>query len=342
MTQSPALNPEHVQVLCSRLGLGNPAGHATRVYGGFHHKMWRIDAGRCAYAVKQLSADADLRDPGTVHHYNVSEQIAETFARHGIAAVAALRGEAGYVQLVGGAGYLVYPWSDAVALDRRQIDEHHGLKIARLLAAMHRADIDVPGVRSTQYAMCPAESIHELVRRAGDCHVLCAKALSEHLQSFIEIGAAYAAATELLQSHLVIGHGDMDQKNVLWDAMQRPLVIDWESARKLNPTYELVYVALDWSGIASTFDPSLFEKFVSAYRRAGGVIESDVLEAALQCILGDWLIWLLYIVALSLDEADPEQRAIEAEQIDFVLPTIVRLKRLAPELLSTTFGVAAC
>ena len=340
MSQSHFMNPDHIQCLCSQLDLGTPSGRVSRVYGGFHHKMWRLQTTRHTYAVKQLSVDTNLRDPDTIDHYNVSEEIADAFSSHGISAIAALQGNTGYLQIIENTGYLVYPWSNAHALDRKQIDETHALKIARLLAKMHRANIVVPGAKATQFDIQPAETITALVHRASDCHILCTKSLNEQLQNFIDISASYSAAAQILEKHLLVGHGDMDQKNVLWDAMINPVVIDWESARELNPTYELINAALDWSGVASNFNPDLFGKILSAYQQADGVIEGDSLQASFHCILGDWLIWLLYIVALSLDEEDPEQRAIEAEQIDFVLPTLLRLKHLMPELLSIARGIA--
>lgn len=335
-----AINPEHVRQLCALLDLGTPGAAAIRVYGGFHHKTWRIDTDRRRYAVKQLGVDADVRNPDTLRHYNVTEAIADAFGRAGIATIAALRGETGYLQVIGDAGYLVYPWCDGVALDRTRLDTRHALIMAGLLARMHRADIDVEGAQSRPFAACPRSQIVELVERADARRLPGHAALREQLPAFIAISEAYRAATAVLQSHLVISHGDLDQKNVLWDATDSPVVIDWESARKLNPTYELVLVALDWSGISSTFDPALFRQFIAGYQDAGGIIERPLLEASLACILGDWLIWLLYIVALSLDEADPEQRAIEAEQLDFLLPTLLRLQRLAPELSAMVAEVA--
>ena len=97
---------------------------------------------------------------------------------------------------------------------------------------------------------------------------------------------------------------------------------------------------MDWSGISSSFDSDLFRKTLSAYLGVGGVIDGDFLQPAFDCILTDWLIWLLYIIALCLEKDDLQRRAIEAEQIDVVLATIVRLERLAPALLEIGRDVA--
>ena len=52
-----------------------------RVFGGLHHRMWRLDTPLSSYAIKQLSPDTDLGDAKVRLHYNASEGIAEAFGR---------------------------------------------------------------------------------------------------------------------------------------------------------------------------------------------------------------------------------------------------------------------
>ena len=56
-----------------------------------------------------------------------------------------------------------------------------------MLAAMHCADIVVPGVRQTRFDPHPTERIEPLLRRAGECPVLAERGLLDHLQRFIAI-----------------------------------------------------------------------------------------------------------------------------------------------------------
>jgi thiamine kinase-like enzyme len=302
--------------------------------------MWRLETDRGTYAIKQL-ADTDLSDAAAADHYNMTEAIAEAFAGRGVAAVFALRREASYLQLLENVGYLVYPWTDARALQLSRISEAHALKVAGVLARMHRADIDVPGLQEPEYDVHPEGKIIELVELAGGFGVQIADTLKDELPSFLAIAEAQEAAVRILEQHVVVSHGDLDQKNVLWDDAGRPVLIDWESARKLNPTFECVLEALDWSGITARFDQRLFEKFISAYISEGGVIERHAIEASFHCILGEWLGWLMYNVGRSFDLEDAEQRAIGAEQVDFALSTIMHLKQQIPGLLSLPTGRAA-
>lgn len=327
------MNTDHLRYLCSRHGLGAPTGAPTQVPGGFHHEMWRIETEKGTYAVKELSPDTDLNNLDTVKHYNVSEAIAETFASVGIAAVVAVKAGDDYLTIVGDHGYLVYPWCRYDAVPVGQADTRHGLEVARLLARMHRADIDVAGIKETELEAFPVERVDELVHEAAEGHPPYAKSLSSHRQRLGEIVALHNKAIVQLKKDLVICHGDLDQKNILWDQRNRPVIIDWECAGKLNPTYEMIQAALDWSGGASELRPGLFRRMLEAYQDAGGKLEVDAMEAALDYIAGESLIWLLYRIGLSLEDSDSTQEEIGAEQIELVLASVLRLKQLTPELL---------
>jgi protein-tyrosine phosphatase len=308
--------------------------------------MWRIETDRGTYAVKELCPDARRSVEDILKSFNASEAIAETFASVGIASVFALKAAGDYLTFVGDQGYLVYPWCNHTALPLEQVDTRHGLEVARLLARMHGADIDVAGVKQTELEAFSVERIDELVRRAGECQPLSAKSLSSQRQRLGEIVALYNKAVVELKKELVISHGDLDQKNILWDGRDRPTIIDWEAAGKHNPTCEIIRAALDWSGAASELRPGLFRRMLEAYQDAGGELEVGTMEASLDYVAGEGLIWLLYVFGLSLDEADPGREEIEAEQIELLLPTVLRIEQLKPDLLDLAGGgggsVGAC
>ncbi len=134
----------------------------------------------------------------------------------------------------------------------------------------------------------------------------------------------------------MIGHGDLDQKNVLWTENKEALFIDWESARKLKPTYEIVNAALDWSGVTTDFEIKLFHKTLSSYSQSGGFIEKRTVEAAFYGVMGNWMNWMVYSINRAINQTDLEQKNIGIEQVMQVLPTILRIKTLMPELISGT------
>ena len=334
MSIALADNPDHIRQLCARLAIGAPGLSLSAVQGGFHHRVWQLKTEGGVYAVKQLSTVTDLADQQVTAHFNFTEAVAEGFRAYGIHSISALPWRGEYLQLIGDAAYLVYPWSEAHALAVSQISEQHALQVAGILAAMHRADIAIPGQERPNEGKHLEQQIIAAVARASTLHVRYADELEQALPVFLEIAQRYSAAIPVLDQHRVISHGDLDQKNVLWDDAGRPLLIDWESARPLNPTHELLQTALEWSGISRQFNPQLLRAFLRAYQQGGGVIESECVEPALHHVIGDWLIWLMYVVDRSAIAADPLKRKRGADQFDLVFQTLMRLQDQFTELLS--------
>jgi Ser/Thr protein kinase RdoA (MazF antagonist) len=300
--------------------------------------MWRLQTERGRYAVKQLSPSIRLADPGAAHRFNASEAVAEAFASRGVPAVFALRGNGDYLQLIDGAGYLVYPWRDAEALAADRVSRRHALVIARILGKMHNADLSFPDLGRHEYDVDSGDNIAMLVQLAQAFRPELAGRLQRGLPAFLDIVDAQAAAIRLLEGSLVVCHGDLDPKNVLWDAGSNPEIIDWESARLLNPTYEVLLEALNWSGIWTRLDRDLFGQFFDAYRAAGGTIEEEALSAAYRCVLGDWVYWLMYNVGRCLDMNDPRRRRLGEKQIALALAVLQRLMDHVPDLLCIPGG----
>jgi thiamine kinase-like enzyme len=326
-------NPSHLRELCSRLNLGSPLPGLHPVSGGFHHRMWRLETPKGRFAVKQLAPDVDLHDKAAVEHFNATEATAEAFAALGIPAVYACRHDGDYLQVLDGVGYLVHPWRDARGLPISRVSERHALKVAEILARMHACDLKVSLPQEHSFDIPLEENIELLVDFAQGFHIELADTLRRALPSFREIARAQTDAIAILDRHRVVSHGDMDQKNVLWEGDDQAWLIDWESARRLNPGYEAVRQALNWSGIMGRFVPDVFSAFLDAYTQAGGRIERNQLGAAYQCVLGDWLNWLMYNVGRCMDMQEPEQRTAGQKQVALALATLQHVMDHVPGLL---------
>lgn len=327
-------NPSHIQWLCNSLALGEPVGKPTPVAGGFHHRMWRLDTNLGRFAIKQLGEDAALSYVNLAGHYNATEAVAKQFAACGFPALYALDRECEHLQLRDGEAYLVYPWTTARAVPKEHISELQACRVASIMAQMHSADIDVPGLGHERPNWLGGDRLVELVQQARRSNVRDAGELESRLEHLVGIADAHPAAIEMLSQHRVVSHGDLDHKNVLWTEDGEPVIIDWESARRLNPTHELLLGALDWSGITSHFELGPFRIFLSAYRDAGGAIDNDMLQAAFHCVLADWVNWLMYNVGRALEQDDPVQHSLGSEQVDLALSTILRIEKLLPRLLA--------
>lgn len=325
-------NPQHTSDLCDLLQLGASLDKPTRLSGGFHHLVWRLETARGTYVVKQLAPDTDLDDPATAAHFNATERVAASFSACGIDAIHALPLGDAYLHVLDEVGYLVYPWTNAVALEKDIVSETHALKVARLLAKMHLIDINAPVIAAEEREPVTEGEVENLVHLAMKHDVENSQEIKKRLPQFKSICAARADAVAILKQRQIVSHGDLDQKNVLWSDHGSPVLIDWEAARMLNPTREVLEEALDWSGFLSSFDEAVFGKFIREYQLAGGIMERGEIDAALDAVLGGWLDWLAYNVGRVINMKEEQQRALGNRQVALALSSMTLLERLAPRL----------
>lgn len=334
-------NPAHIDQLCEQLDLGSPSGSLGQVGGGFHHRMWQLDTNCGSFAIKQLADDLDMQNSATVERINATELTAREFSEHGVPALYSLASDRQHLQLLDGVGYLVYPWTDAVACHKNRIDKKHALTVAGILARIHRSNIRVPELRDVPALPLTAERVTDLVHLARQRNVRESQLLEARLDDLLEAVELQAPALALLQQDQVISHGDLDHKNVLWDQRGEPLLIDWESARRLNPTYELLLEALDWGGITAHFETAPFVTFLEAYLDAGGIIVAAEVPAVADAIQGTWVEWLLFNVGRAVGLHDEHQRAVGLLQVDLSVSTLLRMEKYAPRLTEIAMRYAS-
>lgn len=75
-------------------------------------------------------------------------------------------------------------------------------------------------------------------------------------------------------------------------------------------------------------------KMLKSYSESGGLIEKRIIEAAFYGVMGNWINWMVYNINRSINQREIEQKNIGIEQVIQVLPTILRVKTLMPELIS--------
>jgi Ser/Thr protein kinase RdoA (MazF antagonist) len=197
---------------------------------------------------------------------------------------------------------------------------------------MHRADLHIEGLRELPTWPLTAERVTDLLTLAQKRNVRDANYMLERIEDILVVVERQHAAHAVLSRNKTVSHGDLDHKNVLWSEDGEPLLIDWESARPINSTYEVLVEALDWSGITAHFDLKPFENFLSVYARVGGVIDEGSIPAAFDAIFGAWVNWMLYNVGRSAGVEDLRQRAIGSEQIDLAVSALLRLEKNIPRL----------
>ncbi len=269
--------------------------------------MWRLDTDKGSYAIKQLSKDIDLKNEQVIKNYELSEKIASRFVVHGIPGICAIAHSRKYFFKINGTGFLVYPWVNAKALDQHAVSEPHALKIARILAKMHCLNLDEPEIIQPEFYTHTNQKILELLDRSENFNCPFAEDLRKHQKNILVANESYQKASPILKKHSVVSHGDLDQKNVLWDIDNNPILIDWESACKINPTYDMINTAFYWSGITSNFDMALFFKMIETYQKSGGVIHKAHVIAACDGAFS-WIGWLVYNIERSCALGESEHK----------------------------------
>ncbi|MBA2654411.1 MAG: aminoglycoside phosphotransferase family protein [Gammaproteobacteria bacterium] len=327
------MNHNHLTRLCQYFNLGQSRQAPERIHGGLLHLMWRIDTDKGSYAIKQLSKDIDLTDERIVKNYELSEHIARGFAAKNIPALCAIAQFGNYLFMTEDTGYLVYPWVDAKSLDSQVVSKSHALKIAAILAKMHQLNLDEPDLPPAHFYTYTQEQIVALIDKTKQFDCPFSENLWQNLDNILAANEAYQKAMPILKTHIIVTHGDLDQKNVLWDSDNNPILIDWESACKINPTYDIINTAFYWSGITSDFDKALFFKMIHTYQQAGGVINKEHIVAAIGGVFS-WIGWLVYNINRSCVAGDSEQKSMGITQVNETLATILRLQIVMPEVIN--------
>lgn len=327
------MNKTHLVSLCDVFKLGASISEPERIHGGLLHIMWHIRTEKASYAVKQLSPNIDLTNEAIVKNYNLTEQIASRFSAQGIPAIYALSHNKNYLTMFEGTGFLIYPWVDAAPpLHMDMVSESYALKIAKILAKMHTVNLSVPEITEPEFDIHSNAVLMKLIQKAKHHQCPFSMALIELQSDILAINSAFQNTVSYLKTQIVVSHGDLDQKNVLWDKNNNPILIDWECARKLNPTHEIVNACLDWSGITTNFNKEMFLKMMQTYSASGGNLDNNILPAAFNAVLGNWINWMAYNIERAC-MINPEQKALGIEQVNQVLNTIVQLKNIIPELI---------
>jgi thiamine kinase-like enzyme len=328
------MTQEQLEIICRTLNLGHPMSPPTRVYGGLLHIMWQLDTEKGTFAVKQLSKDINL-DEVTRNSYEISENIARQFNELGIPAISSITNNNKSLIDADGNTFIVYPWVNAKVLSKDEVSINHAKKIAEILANMHLINLSLPQITKLKYETPSNDIIIDLIDKSVQASLPFANQLQKAKTLILDVNEKYAQTTPLLNQFLVISHGDLDIKNVLWDNDSNPILIDWEAARVTNPTYEILIAALDWSCItAGSMRDDIFLAMIKAYKDTGGVISFNDLQAISHTIPGYCVDWLVYNMKKSLKNTSTEEKNMGIEQVNQTFQTILYLNSKINKLIN--------
>ncbi|MHB1629735.1 MAG: phosphotransferase [Bacilli bacterium] len=287
--------------ICSFIGIGSALRRPELVTGGLLHRIWRVETENGIFAVKVLNQEIMSR-PDAKQNFRIAERVAKIANNNGICAVIAKTvGNDPWIES-NGSYVMVFDWVDGRTLRPEECTSEHAMRIGEILFQIHRLNIVIDGLEPPTWSAIPEDtwkSHIEKVRQSISCWELPWETL---LHDVINWCRLFQDAADRLSRRLIISHGDLDSKNVIWNDEQTPYVIDWESAGYVNPTVELIEAALNWSrNQDGTSDKTRFQAVIQSYVQAGGSLYGKVLDA-LYGTLGGMLGWLEYNMRRSVDE----------------------------------------
>ncbi|BES63763.1 aminoglycoside phosphotransferase family protein [Gottschalkiaceae bacterium SANA] len=317
-----------LQSLFDQLILGKIVSQPERVYGGLLHKMLRVETEQGMYAVKQLNPTI-MKRTHVVEHLVYSELVARAAVQNGIPGITAI-GESELVHQIGDAYFMIFPWSQAQTISAERVGVEHCVKVGKILADLHQL--------SSRFPLSVQEPQRDMEKIEWDSFLTddeeCRNLFESYLPQLKIWDEKAYLVSQKVQADQVISHRDLDCKNILWDADQNPIVIDWESVGWVNPMSELMEIALYWSGAEILeFDQVKFISFVESYLEAGGVLQGD-LDAILDFGYRNKLEWLVYNIKRcnGMEVAEEMEIELAKHQVTETIEGLQTYERLIPLL----------
>jgi thiamine kinase-like enzyme len=298
-----ALDKNQIAEICSAFHLGNPVNDIVPVRGGLIHRMWRLDTNSGSYAIKELDA-AIMKRPRIHESYIQSEEISAALKRQNIPAETALINNMISLFETGGAIVMVYPWINGRTLTFNEITSDHAKQIGRLVAAIHAVNMTSLDLPLPEIHSITTDGWQALIIEARSQQLSWAEIAEKNITNLITWSEQYENAQQQLNKQLIISHRDMDPKNVIWRDANSPVLIDWEGAGLINPTAEIINVAMEWAGMTEvTFRENIFAAVISGYRANQGRIATEEVQAAIHGLMGGLLDWLEFNMFRSIDSS---------------------------------------
>lgn len=316
--------------LCSVLQLGEIAGVPEALSGGLLHRMYAIKTTQGKYAIKALNPQIMAR-PKAMQDIINGEQIAG-IAANNISTLTAKKINGIIVHEIDNQYYLVFDWVDGKSLKPNEIGITHCVKIASILADIHMTDFSQLGMVDDYSSDEPLTDWNYYLQKGQKSNSVWADLLLENIEDLYSWSAELNIAAKSLASDTIISHGDLDPKNVMW-SKDNPIIIDWEAAGFVNPMFDLINTAIDWSkNETGDIDKDKFMAFIDGYKKKHGTLKADwrtVLKKGFS-LLG----WLEYSLKRSLwiECTDDAEQQMGTEHVTGTIKAIRRYADMISEL----------
>ena len=241
---------------------------------------------------------------------------------------------------------MVFPWIEGNTLALSEVTTEHTKQIGKIVASIHKANIKLHDLQKPEIHFISEEHWYSLMHEALNNQLPWAAAAKINLPNLIAWSHAYQKAKQQLNKQLIISHKDIDPKNVLWCNDTSPVLIDWEGAGFVNPTEEIINVAMEWAGMTEIlFRETIFSAVIEGYcNNSGHIIESEMHDA-LYGLIGNCLAWLEFNMSRSLDSKQfdsaaqklgIEETEMTLKKLNFLAENVDRFQKLIQATLDAT------
>ena len=288
-----------IERLILEKNLGNKINNIDKVTGGLSHRMYKVETDKGVYAVKELNAGVMKREKA-YSNFLFSEKVTDIVKENGISAIGALKLNNDIMLKIDDSYFMVFEWLEGRILKVEEITEKHCEIIGKMLAEIH--NIDFSKIEDNERKNIGTEYFNwnKYISFAEEQNKPYIKELKENVELLYELNKNSVEALEYAKNNLVISHTDLDRKNVMWQD-EKAFIIDWEASGYINPTIELIQVALYWSGgDIENINYNKFEKVIESYKQNyKGNIDKNI-DILINADIYGGLAWIEYNLKRSL------------------------------------------
>jgi len=318
--------------LCESLKLGEVSSAPHAITGGLLHRMFAVETTKGKYAIKALNPQIMAR-PTAMRNYIRSENIAN-IASNRVPALPVKIIKDKAIHEIDNQFYLIFEWIDGCSLKSHKIGKIHCEKMGSIVARIHTTDFTSIEKDNDHYNVTYETDWNSYLNKGEEFHPVWTKVLQENIdQLYMWSGKAKRSASLMSSDDKVIGHGDLEPKNVMWRD-DNPIIIDWESAGYVHPMHDLVETAIYWSvDDSGRVDQEKFLAFIRGYQKHFGPLKADWKMILDHGYLSK-LEWLEYNLKRSLwiECTDEKEHQLGTLEVIGTLKTIKQYEAMASEL----------
>jgi Ser/Thr protein kinase RdoA (MazF antagonist) len=325
------MKPLQIEMLCNNLGLGEIVVTPAALSGGLLHRAYAVQTTSGRYVVKALNPEI-MNRPTAMQNYITSERIANHAANY-VPALPAKKFDGASIQQVGDQFCLVFDWIDGKSLKARDINASHCKKMGSIISSLHMGDFSDLGIANNCSEDRRPTDWNFYLDKGQETNAEWTTLLLENIEMLSKWNALAIISAKQLSSDMVISHGDLDPKNVMWDKID-PILIDWECAGYRNPMQDLIETAIYWSENESgEIDKDKFLAFITGYKRTEEQLQANWGMILASGFLGK-LDWLEYSLKRSLwiDCKEEEEQKAGTEQVTGTIAAIRRYAEMITEI----------